>query len=199
VAITNGYATLAQVKAALRIPTTDTQDDSLLEMAIESASRQIDSHTERYFYSTSATRVFIPSDYDYVEIDDLVTLTTLKTSTDADSSFDQTWTASDYQLQPVNGIAGGIPSPYTSIKAVGDLIFPENDGEATVQIVGTFGWASTPTDIKQATVILSGRLFKRLDSVLGVAGFGDLGAVRVSRFDPDIEALISPYKKLRFG
>ena len=39
-AITNGYATLAQVKAALRI--TDSLDDTLIEMAIESGSRAID-------------------------------------------------------------------------------------------------------------------------------------------------------------
>lgn len=198
-AITNGYATLAQLKSALRIPSSDTQDDSLLEMAIESASRQIDSHTERYFYSGSATRVFVPSDYNYVEIDDLVTLTTLKTSTAADGVFDQTWSAGSYQLQPVNGVAGGIYTPYTSIRAVGDLIYPVNGGEATVQVVGTFGWSSIPTDVKQATVILAGRLYKRLDSVLGVAGFGDLGAIRVSRFDPDIEALIGPYKKMRYA
>ena len=44
-AITNGYATLAQVKAALRI--SDDVDDSLLEMAIESASRAIDGHAAR--------------------------------------------------------------------------------------------------------------------------------------------------------
>lgn len=198
-AITNGYATLAQLKSALRIPSSDTQDDSLLEMAIESASRQIDSHTERYFYSGSATRVFVPSDYNYVEIDDLVTLTTLKTSTAADGVFDQTWSVGSYQLQPVNGVAGGIYTPYTSIRAVGDLIYPVNGGEATVQVVGTFGWSSIPTDVKQATVILAGRLYKRLDSVLGVAGFGDLGAIRVSRFDPDIEALIGPYKKMRYA
>jgi hypothetical protein len=197
-AITNGYATLAQLKSALRIPSSDTQDDALLEMAIESASRQIDSHTERYFYSGSATRIFIPSEYNYVEIDDLVTLTSLKTSTAADGVFDQTWTTGSYQLQPVNGVAGGIYTPYTSIRAVGDLIYPVNGGEATVQVVGTFGWSAIPTDIKQATVILSGRLYKRLDSVLGIAGFGDLGVVRVSRFDPDIEALIGPYKKVRY-
>jgi hypothetical protein len=39
-AITQGYASLNQVKAALRI--TDTVDDTLLEMAIESGSRAID-------------------------------------------------------------------------------------------------------------------------------------------------------------
>ena len=39
-AITNAYATLADLKGALRI--TDTVDDALLETSIESASRQID-------------------------------------------------------------------------------------------------------------------------------------------------------------
>ena len=40
-AITNGYCSLNQIKAALRI--TDSVDDALLEMAVESASRMIDS------------------------------------------------------------------------------------------------------------------------------------------------------------
>ena len=44
--ITNGYATLDQIKAAIGIPSADSIDNSLLEMAVESASRQIDSYTE---------------------------------------------------------------------------------------------------------------------------------------------------------
>jgi hypothetical protein len=34
---------------------------------------------------------------------------------------------------------------------------------------------------------------------MGAAGFGDLGVMRVSRYDPDIEALISPWKKVRMA
>ena len=52
--------------------------------------------------------------------------------------------------------------------------------------------------VKQATVIQSSRLFKRLDSPLGVAGFGDLGAIRVGRYlDPDVEQLLMPYRIMR--
>jgi hypothetical protein len=54
-AITNGYASLAELKAALRI--SDTVDDALLETSIESASRQIDGACERVFYSTAGTRL----------------------------------------------------------------------------------------------------------------------------------------------
>jgi len=196
-AITNGYATLAQVKASLRI--TDSVDDDLIELAIEAASREIDSATERQFFPTTTTRIYRPQDSYITQIDDLNSLTTLKTSSAADGNYDITWTASDYQLEPLNGLAGGISTPATQIRAVGDYTFPLDGGEATVQVVGSFGFATTPTAIKQATVLLASRIFKRNDSPLGVAGFGDLGVVRVSRLDPDIDAMISPYKKVRFA
>jgi hypothetical protein len=42
------------------------------------------------------------------------------------------------------------------------------------------------------------RLFKRLDSPLGVAGFGDLGVMRVSRgLDPDVAQLIEGYRRFQ--
>jgi hypothetical protein len=41
------------------------------------------------------------------------------------------------------------------------------------------------------------RQFKRYDSPLGVAGFGDIGAIRVGRTDPDVEALVQPFKRYR--
>ena len=53
-----------------------------------------------------------------------------------------------------------------------------------------------PVDIKQATILLAMRQFKRYDSPLGVAGFGDIGAIRVGRIDPDVDALIQPFKKI---
>jgi hypothetical protein len=196
-AITNGYCTLEQIKASAGI--TDTVDDTLLELAVEAASREIDSATERQFFQTSATRIYTPRDSFVTEIDDLVSLTTLKTSTAADGTFDETWTSTDYQLEPLNGLAGGIEVPANQIRAVGDYTFPVSGGEATVQVVGTFGFSSVPTAITQATVILGSRIFKRNDSPLGVAGFGDIGVIRVGRLDPDVEAMIMPYKKIRYA
>jgi len=198
-AITNGYCSLAELKAALRIPSSDTIDDALLELAVESASREIDAATERQFFSTSATRIYTPRDSYITETDDIITLTTLKVSGSANGIYDVTWKTSDYQLEPLNGLAGGVPMPFCFIRAVGDFTFPTSGGEATVQIVGTFGFSSVPIAIKQATMILASRIFKRLDSPLGVAGFGDIGVMRVGKLDPDVEALIMPYKKVRFA
>ena len=196
-AITNGYCTLAQIKNSAGI--TDSVDDELLELAVEAASREIDGSTERQFFQTSATRIYTPRDSYITEIDDLVTLTTLKTSSAADTVFDTTWDPNDYQLEPLNGIAGGIVTPANTIRAVGDYAFPIDGGSATVEVTGTFGFASVPTAIIQATVILGSRIFKRNDSPLGVAGFGDIGVIRVGRLDPDVEAMIMPFKKVRFG
>jgi phage gp36-like protein len=53
VAITNGYCTLAELKASLNI--TDAVDDTALEAAITSASRMIDDYTERFFYVNGTT------------------------------------------------------------------------------------------------------------------------------------------------
>lgn len=196
-AITNGYATLAQIKASARID--DSVDDDLLELAVESASRQIDAACETQFFQTSTTRVYTPQDSYVTEIDDLVSVTTIKTSSAADGVFDVTWTSSDYQLEPLNNLAGGIASSYNRIRAVGDYTWPIAGGEATVQVAGTFGYSSVPTAITQATILLGSRIFKRNDSPLGVTGFGDIGVIRVNRLDPDVEAMIAPYKRIRFA
>ena len=197
-AISQGYTTLSEVKSILRI--TDEVDDSLLETCIEASSRQIDTHCERVFTSGTATRLFAPQDAYVTAIDDLVSLTSLKTSSSADSVFDITWASTDYQLEPLNGVSGGVYTPYTSIRAVGDYTFPTAYEEATVEVTGVFGYATAiPTDVKQACNLMAIRQYKRYDSPLGVAGFGDIGVVRVSRVDPDIESLLAPYRKMRFA
>lgn len=201
-AVTNGYVSLALVKKALRI--TDDIDDDILELSIEAASREIDGFCERVFYSTSETRVFIPRDSFTCEIDDLTTLTTLKTSSTGES-FDVTWAATDYQLEPLNGQAGGIVTPSTRIRAIGDYVFPTfeprnvNHYEATVQITGTFGYTPIPTAIEQAALLLTLRQYRRYDSPLGVAGFDEMGVVRVGRIDPDVQKLLSPFRRVKMA
>ena len=205
-AIVNGYATLSDVKAAARI--TDTIDDGLLEMAIESSSRDIDAYTERVFFSTGATavaRVYIPQDIYLVETDDIISVTTLKSDSTGNGTFDITWASKDYQLEPLNGLAGGISTPATRIRAIGDYLWPVyeprnvNSNQASVQVTGVFGFASIPSAIKQATILSSLRAYKRYESPTGVLGFSDMGVVRVGRLDPDVERLIQPYRKIRFA
>ena len=191
------YATLAQVKAALRI--TDTVDDALIEMARVSASDLIDGYTGRTFdTSGTVTRVFAPADNYVLQTDDLAgTAVTITSSTGADGVFDVTWKTSDYQLEPLNGVSNGQAVPFTRIRAVQDYLWPTAGGEATVRVTGVFGFVSVPTVITQATVLQSSRIFTRLQSPLGVAGFGEMGVVRVTRaLDPDVAALVEPYRRI---
>lgn len=193
------YASTAEIKAALRI--TDTTDDTLLSMAGSAASELIDNYVGRTFGTASATRYFAPTENLTVQVDDLAgTAITLETSTNADGVWDVTWAATDYQLEPLNGISEGVPWPYTRIRAIQNYWFPIADGGATVKLSGVFGWPSIPTSVKQAAIIQSSRIYKRLDSPLGVAGFGDIGVMRVTRsVDPDVAVLLDPYKRMRGG
>jgi hypothetical protein len=200
VAISNGYCSLAQVKAALRI--SDTTDDTLLEGAIEGASRMIDTYCARSFYSSgTATRVYAATSADFIDVDDFQSSTiTLETASSDYGVYDVTWASTDYQLEPPNGIVDGVAWAYTRLRAVGDYQFPVVGAgkEVRVRLRANFGWATIPKQVEQAAIIQSSRVFKRYDSPLGVLGFGDIGAIRVSRFlDPDVQQMLDPYRRVQ--
>jgi hypothetical protein len=204
--ITNGYASLSDVKAAARI--TDSIDDALLELSIEAASREIDGICERVFYNTggsAVSRVYIPQDIYLVETDDIVSVTSVKSDSTGNGTFDVTWETSDFQLEPLNGRAGGIDTPATRIRAIGQYLWPVyeprnvNSNQASVQVTGVFGFATVPIAIKQATILSALRAYKRYESPTGVLGFSDMGVVRIGRLDPDVQRLVDPYRKVRMA
>jgi hypothetical protein len=203
VAISNGYATLAQIKSALRIASGDATDDALLEMAVESASRLIDAYCGRNFINAgTATRYYNTEDPYVVQIDDARSITQVQTSTGIDGVFDTTWTIGtaggqgDAQPEPINDYLGGVVWPYTRIRAIGDYSFPTGP-ENSIKVTAVFGWPNIPVTVTQATILQSSRIFTRLQSPLGVAGFGDMGIMRVSRgLDPDVAQLIEGYRRV---
>jgi hypothetical protein len=193
-AIANGYASLSQIKAAARI--TDAVDDSLLEMAVESASRMIDAECDRNFYSSgTATRDFTPNDLYTVDTDDLTSIVSVKLDDTGDLTFPITIAVTDYQTEPLNQRVSGNPYPIYRLRMIGDYLLPIWGRQATVRIQGVYGFTPLPIQVTQACIIQASRIFKRLDSPLGVAGFGDMGAIRVGKVDPDVAMLIRPFKK----
>lgn len=198
-ALTNAYCTLNELKAALRI--TDSVDDTLLENCINASARLIDGYANRYFYNAgTATRIFAAESPTVCQTDDMAgTAITLKTCTTNVGTYDITWTATDYQLEPLNGRSDGQSWVYTRIRAVGSYAFGVLDDQALVQVTAVWGWTAVPPQITQANILQAARLFKRYDSPLGVAGFGDFGAVRVSRaIDPDVAQLVDPFRRMDF-
>jgi len=196
----SNYATLAQVKGALRI--TDQIDDGLLNTAISAASRFVDGYCDRSFATAAAgTAVYVPTGrMDDLIVDDLTSVTSIAIDEDLNGTYSTTLNPIDFQLLPTNGRSGGIPFPFSRVRPQEDGYWPVSfDRRATVRVVGTFGWPATPDAVREATILQASRLFTRLDSPLGIAGFGDMGAMRVSfRGDPDVMMLLEPYRRVRF-
>ena len=194
------YATLAQVKSALRI--TDQIDDALLNTAIDAASRWVDGYCGRSFVAASGTAVrdYVPTGrMEPLLVDDLTDVVSIRIDEDLDRTFATTLAPIDFQLEPVNSLSFANPYPYTTIRPQEDGYWPTVFGRATVRVEATFGWPAVPDAIREATILQASRLFTRLDSPLGVAGFGDMGAMRVSfRGDPDVLMLLTPYRRAKF-
>jgi hypothetical protein len=203
VAISNGYATLAQIKSALRIASGDATDDALLEMAVESASRLIDAYCGRNFINAGTVTRYYNTENPYVvQIDDARSISQVQTSTGLDGVYDTTWTIGtaggqgDAQPEPINDYLGGVVWPFTRIRAIGDYSFPTGP-ENSIKVRAVFGWPNIPVTVTQATILQSSRIFSRLQSPLGVAGFGDMGIMRVSRgLDPDVVQLVEGYRRV---
>lgn len=201
-AISNGYATLNQIKAALRIPTGDATDDALLEMAVESASRLIDGYCGRNFINAgTVTRYFNTENPHVVQIDDARSIAAVETSSSQDGVYDITWSIGtaggqgDAQPEPINDYLGGVVWPYTRLRAIGDYHFPTG-AENAVKVTAAFGWPNIPVTVTQATILQGSRIFTRLQSPLGVAGFGE-SIMRVGRgLDPDVAQLIEGYRRV---
>ena len=192
------YATLVEFKSYLG-DISDTQDDEELTSALESVTREIEDHTNRQFNDAGSvtTRVYRPKNSRRVKVDDFHTITGLVVETDdGDGTFDTTWAAADYELEPLNGVVDGKPGwPYEQIIAVGSRTFP-GARRATVRVTAQWGWATVPTPVKQACLILAAETFKLKDAPFGVAGFGEFGAVRV-RNNPVAAKKLAPYIRNR--
>jgi len=196
--ITNGYCTLAQVKARLGIGTADTNDDTALELVVQAASRWIDHDTGRRFHSTAndETRYYTHDGGDvFLCPDDILSITTLATDDDGDRDYDDTWAATDFDLEPFNAVVDS--QPYTRVRPTpdGNYAFPTT--RKGVKLVGKFGYATAAPDaVREACLLLAARLFKRKDAQFGVFGSVQTGMIRITDFDVDAWRLLLPFVRL---
>lgn len=198
-ALTNQLVTKSELKALLGI--SDAVDDSRIDMACDSATQMVQAECDRTFFAdtTASPRVFVMSTPWVCEVDDISTTTGLivRTDDDDDGTFETTWTVTvDYQPEPVNGRLNGQPWPYTSIGAVGAREFPWDGRRPLVQVTARWGWPAIPAPVSQAAQIQAVSLFKSADAPLGIAGFGDIGVMRLRQaMHPVAAALLAPYRR----
>jgi hypothetical protein len=200
-AITNGYATLAQFQAYANMSTLTAGETTTIEKAIESASRSIDRITNRRFYADSVAqqRYYRPIDWYRLDVDDISTTTGIEVAFDqtGNGNYTQVLTFNtDYILDPINAPQKAIP--YTRVVMVGATTLPAPySWRPAVRVTAKYGWYNgvAPDDIVEATLILSADLFKRASSVGGVLGLSELGAIRMSPLGRDIAAMTRAYRR----
>lgn len=202
------YLTASALLATLTVSNpspTQTQDAGA---ACTAASRAIDNICGRRFYAdtdAAQIRYYSPTDWKWVEIEDLITLTSLKTRDDggnvdtADSGLN-TWTATtDFWLTPLNAAQNSANVwPYTRIEVnpTGNYTF-NAWFPRSVKVTGKFGWATTPAPITDATTLLAERVYKmKREAPLGVIALADT-AIRLARSDSNLMLLVGPYMRHR--
>ena len=188
------YVTAAQLKATLAIGTTYADAD--VSTAVEAASRAVDGYCglpPGMFAAATQTRYYSPAACDTeLSIDPLNTLTTLKIDTDGNGTWETTWTSgTEFQLEPVNAATDAVP--YNNVRILWQSGATFSGYQKGVQISGSFGWATTPGAVTQATTILAGKLLKRAREtpygILVVAGDA-VTAARLGRIDHDVAFLL---------
>lgn len=197
----NEYITSTALKKTLSL-TGETYADDDITAAISAASRIIDQACRRRFWldSSDQTRYYERTDSNLVVIDDLATLTSVKTDPDGTGTYSETWTQNtDFVFGPPNAAADGVPFVAIHRRSQGNYVLPR--GERRIQVIGKFGWAAVPSQITQATTIFAARLLKRArEAPFSVVGLGFDGvAVRLPKVDPDIMVLIDGFVRSPVG
>lgn len=197
--ITNGYATLTEIKGADVLNFSNTDHDTILESVIEGASRAIDNWCGRHFYSASETRYYTARHPYRLRIHDLGSSSglTIYTDLDGDGTYEYTWAATDYQLAPYNAATDGWPFTMIETTLLGNYQFPAT--RRGVKITSTaFGWPAVPKSINRACLLQAERLFKRYTTPLGQAGATTIGTIVMTMpaLDTDVQAMLAPYKKV---
>lgn len=200
-AITNGYCTLAEIKAFVNI--VDSNDDDELEDAVNSASRQIDAYCGRKFYADGATsaKVYRTRNPYMVVVDDISTSTglVLKYDDSDDGTYETTVASTDFILLPLNGEAFGIDGlGFTSIELLSDgpHEFPttHTNNRPRIEVTANWGFAAVPEPVRQACLMLSSENFAMRNTPLGIAGVGEFGVLAV-RQNRQITRMLDPYRR----
>jgi hypothetical protein len=198
------YATLDELKSWLSI--TDSTDDIALAISLDAAERSIERFCSRTFVAagTVATvRYFDAVDATLVHVTDIGSLTNLAVATDLDfdGAYSTVWTATDYQVDPINAIADSRPVTAIRARRAGTQSFPVYGAEKLVKVTARWGWPSVPYEVKQASILQAARLHSRRRAPLGSIQAPELGGGErlPSRLDPDVQVLVEHLRRSWFG
>ena len=147
--MTNAYAGLTTLKSAGVLNITGTSYDTRMRELLEVTSRLIDLYCNRHFYVLAATRKFDGDGGTELAVQDLISVTSLKTDDNKDRTFETTWAATDYLLYPPNASpTKSWGRPYIRVlvdtEAGNEDVFTA--GMQTVEIDGKWGYREVTVD-----------------------------------------------------
>mgnify|MGYP003677312450 CR=1 FL=1 len=200
--MSQSYVALSELKTWLGV--TGSAQDTNLTIAIKAASSSIADYCGRQFDidSSVVTRVYDCEFMDYVEVDDIATVTGLIVKTlEADGTVNETLTLNtDYYLSPYNSDKTDPAKPFTkiimAIEKAGKLLPTQH--RQGLSVTAKFGFSAIPDTIYQAALIQSARFWQRKNSPMGFSGNPETGNATViflSELDPDVKNLCKSFKK----
>ena len=200
---TNGYITTRELAEELGIG--DEEDDTRLDAAIASASRQIDAHCGRRFWvdGTVTARTYHAIDQRLLFVDDISAVTGLVVKIDADDDgvYETIVTqTTDFVLYPLNAAKETPVRPYEEIALVDNYTWPMFRRPG-VEVTAKFGWPAVPDDVVTACTIQAKNLYK----VTGAGVFGSMQVspdgipMRIPGLDYVAVTLLEPFRKVVVG
>lgn len=190
----NEYVSVVDFKDEYAI--TDGIDDKAIARVVESVSRWVDAYCGRQFFPVTQTRYFTPKSCYVVDVQELVTVTTLKTDDNGDRVYETTWASTDYDLEPYNAALMSPAEPYqrVTVNALNGRYTFQPAIPRSVEIAGSWGMAAVPPTVKEATLKQAYRIFKRKDAPFAVLGGGNMGELsEIPQIDPDIKLMLMPF------
>lgn len=176
VAIGDAYATAAEYRAVVNMSDTS-EDATTIARDLLAVSRYIEQELGRVAGfnkdASAVDRIYMPRGrvrYGYAEaenpwlasngtrvldVDDIVSVTSIKVDQDIDDTFSLTLATTDYELLPRNAADGPEARPYRQIELTPWGTQSVWRPGARVKVNAVFGWPAVPSAIKDATIQLT--------------------------------------------
>lgn len=194
-AVGDAYATAAEYRAAVNKD--DTSEDAEILVDLTAITRYIERRMGGRFFTKDAAAVvrhYKPLFSNVLNVDDIVTLTSIKVDAGLDGTYETTLASTEYELTPLNAADGPEPAPYTAIERLTGAWA----STSRVEVTAIFGWPAVPEAVKRACLHMTAIL--RLETPRASRNVSDTGEILGASMSAQsmIDDLIRHYGRFSF-
>jgi len=215
------YATIEEFKDAVGVA--DTYDDTSIGRSLDAASVFVENYCGRIFTpqdTSASTRLFDApgemgggqqsasyswffgaaawsSGMDRLPVSDVARVDAIELDLSLNGSFSTSLPPGTWQLYPLEVGQPGVAGNYTEIRLRPTAPYAFWPGYQ-VRVTGLWGWPTNdapPDPVRQATILLANRYFRRPSAPFGVWEAPQIGQLAVlPQTDPDVVQLLGAYR-----